>query len=200
MISTFTALIDANVFYSVRLRSLVLWSAQTDCFRARWTDAIHDEWIAHLLENRPDLNRETLQRTRDAMDGSVPDCLVTGYEPLIEGLSLPDPKDRHVLAAAIAARANVIVTFNLKDFPEDILSGSGLHACHPDEFLLDISSISARSFITAARDDFRHYENPPLTLEDYLGSLEAAGVPKTADYLRSMGVVMKQTAVKPVSP
>lgn len=200
MISTFTALIDANVFYKSRLRSLILWAAQTDLFRARWTNKIHEEWMQNLLERRPDLTRESLERTRQAMDRSIEDCLVAGYELLIDGLTLPDPDDRHVLAAAIAARANVIVTFNLTDFPEDTLKVFGLHVCHPDDFLLDVASISAPHFITAARDDFRHYENPPLTMEDYLTSLENAGVPKTAAYLRSMAIVMKQKAVKVTGP
>lgn len=199
MISTFTALIDANVFYGARLRSLILWAAQTDCFRARWTDRIHDEWVENLLKNRPDLTREELQQTREAMNSAVLDSLVTGYEPLIEGINLPDPNDRHVVAAAIAARANVIVTFNVKDFPMETLELSGLHVCHPDEFLLDISSISARAFITAARDDFMHYVNPSLTLDNYISSLEVAGVPKTAAYLRSMGVVMTQKSIKQAS-
>ena len=51
------------------------------------------------------------------MDEHVPDCLVTGYEPLISGLSLPDADDRHVLAAAIHVGASLIITYNLSDFP-----------------------------------------------------------------------------------
>jgi hypothetical protein len=78
--------------------------------RARWTDAIHDEWIRKVLQNRPDLTAQQLARTRELMNRAVPDCLVSGYEKLIDKLELPDPDDRHVLAAAIHARANVIVT------------------------------------------------------------------------------------------
>jgi hypothetical protein len=69
------------------------------------------------------------------MDRAVPDCLVTGYEPLIEGLTLPDPNDRHILAAAIRCGAQIIVTLNLKDFPADVLDPYGVEAMHPDEFL-----------------------------------------------------------------
>ena len=70
-----------------------------------------------LSRNRPDIPSDKLDRLRQLMNGAVRDCLVSGYEPLIEGLKLPDPADRHVLAAAIKASAQVIVTSNLKHFP-----------------------------------------------------------------------------------
>ena len=98
--------------------------ALTDLFRAKWTDDIHEEWMRSVLKNRPDLRREQLERTRDLMNAHVRDCLVTGYEDLIDSLALPDPDDRHVLAAAIRAGAEVIVTFNLKDFPPNALGNT----------------------------------------------------------------------------
>ena len=108
--ATFTALYDACVLYPAPLRDLLMRLALTDLFRARWTDAIHEEWIRNVLANRSDLKREQLERTRDLMNAHVRDCLVTGHENLIEGLNLPGPDDRHVLAAAIRAGAGVIVT------------------------------------------------------------------------------------------
>lgn len=122
----FTALYDACVLYPAPLRDLLLQLALTDRFRAKWTNAIHDEWIRNVLEQRPDLTAAQLQRTRELMDLHVRDCLVDGYEPLIAGLNLPDPNDRHVLAAAIHARADVIVTFNLGDFPAAVLKPTDL--------------------------------------------------------------------------
>jgi len=95
--------------------------ALTDLFRAKWTDAIHEEWIRNLLKDRPDLTREQLERTRRLMDAHTRDSIVTDYEDLIPALSLPDSDDRHVLAAAIRSGADVIVTFNLADFPPEIL-------------------------------------------------------------------------------
>ena len=119
--SPFVAVLDACVLYPAPLRDLLLRLALTDLFRARWTDRIHEEWIQSLLSKRPDLSRERLQRTRGLMDRTVPDCLVTGFEELIETLVLPDPDDRHVLAAAIRSQAGVIVTYNIRDFPEEVL-------------------------------------------------------------------------------
>src|SRR5690606_9653017 len=116
--ATFTVIYDANVLYPAPLRSVLMFLAQTDLFRARWTLDIHEEWIRNLLLKRPDLSRKKLEWLRDMMIEAVPDSLVTGYEPAIDGLEVPDPDDRHVLAAALRANAEIIGTANLKDFPQ----------------------------------------------------------------------------------
>ena len=102
--AVYIAFYDASVLYPLELRSLLMHLALTGLFRARWSDAVHEEWICALLRNRPDLSRAKLERTRALMDAHTIDALVTGYEDLIEGLLLPDPDDRHVLAAAIRGR------------------------------------------------------------------------------------------------
>ncbi|MHC1478651.1 hypothetical protein ACYJW8_00235 [Frateuria aurantia] len=90
--STFTAVFDACVLYPANVRDLLVRLACTGSFRARWSDDIHDEWIRNLLENRPDLTRERLERTRQLMNDAVEDCLVTDYIPLINSIDgLPDP-------------------------------------------------------------------------------------------------------------
>lgn len=95
--------------------------AVSDLYKARWTDDIHREWIDSLLRNVPERSREKLERTRDLMNENTRDCLIYGYECIIPSLELPDPNDRHVLAAAIVGRCDVIVTQNLKDFPEEVI-------------------------------------------------------------------------------
>lgn len=100
--------------------------ALTGLFSAKWSAAVHEEWIHALLRRRPDLAREKLARTRMLMDLHAGDALVSGYEDLIESLQLPDPNDRHVLAAAIRGGADVIVTANLRHFPTDTLGNLGL--------------------------------------------------------------------------
>jgi predicted nucleic acid-binding protein len=94
-----------------------------------------------VLENRRDLSLIQLERTRQLMNAAVRDCLVVGYESRIDNLTLPDPDDRHVLAAALEAQAQVIVTYNLRDFPPDALQPRGLEAQHPDEFILRVIAI-----------------------------------------------------------
>src|SRR5215472_725688 len=112
---TFAVVYDANVLYPNTLRDLLIRIAQSGMVQAKWTSEILDEMTGALLRNRPDIPPARLGRLRDLMNAAVRDSLVTGYEPLIEGLKLPDPDDRHVLAAAIKAGAQVIVTANLKD-------------------------------------------------------------------------------------
>jgi len=109
-VSRYTALLDANVLYPAPMRDLLLQLAVTDLFKARWSADIHREWIEALLREQPHRDRASLERTRDLMDRHTRDALVLGYEALIPTLTLPDPGDRHVLAAAITGRCDVIVT------------------------------------------------------------------------------------------
>jgi predicted nucleic acid-binding protein len=118
METQFTVLFDACVLYSAPLRDLLIELASKGMFRGRWTNRIHDEWIRSLLKNRPDLKADQLERTRNLMNQRVLDCLVNDYVDLIHGIILPDEQDVHVLAAAIKAQAQIIVTYNIKDFPQ----------------------------------------------------------------------------------
>lgn len=120
--ANFTVVYDACVLYPAPLCDFLMWLALTDLFKARWTNEIHDEWMRNVLLNRSDLTLSQLTRTKNLMNANVRDCLVTGYESLIPTLELPDPGDRHVLAAAIRCNADVIVTFNLQDFPSQCLA------------------------------------------------------------------------------
>lgn len=187
MMSTFTAIYDACVLYPAPLRDLLMWLALTDLFRARWTDEIHDEWISNLLEDRPDLKREQLERTRELMNSHVRDCLVTGYEDLVEGLELPDPDDRHVLAAAIRTRASVIVTFNLDDFPSDRLGEYGIEAQHPDEFITHLLDLNPAAVCSAAKKQRATLKNPPKAVDEFLEALAKQRLPETVSRLREFG-------------
>jgi len=125
-LGNFTAFLDASVLYPAPLRDLLLELAVSDIYRAKWSNAVHEEWISSVLKNRPNLTRAQPERTRDLMNAHARDPLVTDFEQLIGILELPDPDDRHVLAAAIKCRADLIVTFNLNDFPAKILNRWGI--------------------------------------------------------------------------
>ncbi|MCD2157974.1 PIN domain-containing protein [Rhodococcus cerastii] len=127
---TFAVLYDANVLYPNVLRDVLIRFAQTGLVHARWTDRILDETFRNLGQDRPDIPSVKPDKLRELMNAAVPDCLVTGYEKLISALALPDVDDRHVLAAAIRAGAQVIVTANLRDFPDSELEQFGVEAKH----------------------------------------------------------------------
>src|SRR5437016_5654714 len=137
-----TAIYDANILYPAPLRDLFIRLAQAGLVRARWTETIHDEWLRNVLKDNPQLSPERLTRTRTLMNEAVRDCLVTDYEDLIGSLTLPDVDDRHVLAAAIRADANVIVTYNLTDFPAETLAHFDVVAQHPDDFLVSLLDVA----------------------------------------------------------
>ncbi len=114
----------------------------TGVVRAKWTDEILDEVFRNILANRPDLTMKQLGRTRELMNCAIRDVRVDGYQPLVSSLELPDPDDRHVLAAAIECGAQCIVTHNLKDFPASQLEPHGVEAIPPDEFVLDLLDLA----------------------------------------------------------
>ena len=97
----FVVVYDANALYGNAQRDLLIRIAQSGLVQAKWTDQILDEMLSNLGKKRPDIPPEKLGTLRELMNKAVRDCLVTGYEPLIESLKLPDPDDRHVLAAAV---------------------------------------------------------------------------------------------------
>ncbi|MGZ8218910.1 PIN domain-containing protein [Methylomagnum sp.] len=186
----FSVVYDACVLYPAPLRDFLMHLALTDLFRAKWTEAIHQEWIRSVLANRPDLTAEQLGRTKALMDSHVRDALVTGYEYLIPGLELPDPNDRHVLAAAIRSQSSLIVTFNLKDFPADALEKHEIEAIHPDDFIADLFDLNPARVLEAAASHRRSLRNPPKSVEDYLDVLLQQGLPETVGLLRGMGVAL----------
>ncbi|MEU8616974.1 PIN domain-containing protein [Streptomyces sp. NPDC048623] len=183
----FVAVYDANVLYPSTLRDVLIRVAQAGMVQAKWTDQILDETFRNLKANRPDLDPKRLDRTRELMSGAIRDVLVKGYEPLIEILDLPDPDDRHVLAAAIKSKAQVIVTSNLKDFPADKLATWDVQAIHPDAFIeaqVDLSPRKVYGVLTQIAED---WDRPPnAVVADVIDSLEREGLVASAAALRAL--------------
>jgi len=190
MSSHFTVVYDACVLYPAPLRDFLMRLALTDLFRARWSDMIHDEWIRNVLAQRSDLKPEDLERTRSLMNAHVRDCLVTGFEHLIPSVELPDPDDRHVVAAAIHSGASLIVTFNLKDFPAEQLKRYNLAAQHPDDFIFDLLDLHPAQVCEAAANHRRSLKNPPKTADEYLDTLLKQGLTQTVGLLREWKVAI----------
>ena len=190
MSSHFTVVYDACVLYPAPSRDLLMHLALSDLYRARWSDLIHDEWTRNVLTNRNDLNSDQLNRTRQLMNANVRDSLVAGFEYLIPSIELPDPDDRHVVAAAIHSGASLIVTFNLKDFPTDALKPYNLAAQHPDDFIVDLLDLHPASVLEAAASHRRSLKNPPKTADEYLDTLLAQGLTQSVAVMRQWTVAM----------
>lgn len=179
-----TVVYDANILYSAPLRDPFIRLALAGLVQARWTDTIHEEWMRSVVRDQPSITREKAENVRDLMNLNVRDCLVSGYESLIDGLILPDPDDRHVLAAAIHASAETIVTFNLKDFPANTLSTYSITAMHPDDFVAALFDMAPASVCGAVKRQREGLHNPPKTAEELLATLEGQGLIQTAARLK----------------
>jgi hypothetical protein len=178
------AVYDANILYPAPLRDLFIRLAQAGLVQARWTEQIHEEWLRNVLADNPQLSPVRLGRTRTLMNEAVRDCLVTGYEDLIDSLSLPDANDRHVLAAAIRAGAEVIVTYNLTDFPAETLARFDIEARHPDDFLIYLLDLAPDTVCSAVKRQRESLRNPPKTAQELLATFEGHGLPQTVARLR----------------
>lgn len=130
MLSTFTVLLDSSVLFPALVRDLLIQCASDGLFRGKLSAQINQEWTSSLLKKRPDINPERLDRICQLLERAMPDCMVTGYESLIDGLNLPDMNDRHILAAAIRSNAQIIVTFNTRDFPSEEMQKYDMQALH----------------------------------------------------------------------
>lgn len=117
---------------------------------------------------------------------AFPDALVHNYEGLLGNLKLPDPNDCHVLAAAIKVNANVIVTNNLKDFPEDYLETFGLKVKSADDFLTDIIDLNHEEALKAFKEMVLNKKNPELNEYEVLDLLRKSGLNDTANYLHAL--------------
>lgn len=180
----FKAVLDTNVIYPVVIRDLLLWFAHYDLYTPKWSKHIVDEW-RDVME-RKNVPAEIASARVNVINLAFPDALVTNYDGLICAVDLPDEKDRHVVAAAIKVNANIIVTNNLKDFPEDYLRGFGLSAKSADDFLTDIIDLNHEKAKEAFKEMVCHKKKPDLDEYQMLDQLRKCGLTQTADYLHSL--------------
>ncbi len=175
----FVVLLGANVLFPFRKRDVLLRFYHAGLFRARWSEQILDEWSRNLLALKPQLE-ESIRAQLQAMQAHFPEALVTGYEPLVASLDLPDADDRHVLAAAIKCGAQHIVTDNLADFPIEVLEQYDIEAIDADEFLSRTFDLYPSEALAVLRELRAHYRNPPYTAPEFILDLTAKGLPKLA--------------------
>ncbi|HEX8357846.1 MAG TPA: PIN domain-containing protein [Segetibacter sp.] len=180
----FTAVLDTNVVYPLISRDLLLWFAHYDLYTPKWSVHIFDEWRDVMM--RKGVTELEAEKRVGKANLAFPDALVQNYEGLIGHLTLPDKKDCHVLAAAIKTNANIIVTNNIKDFPEAYLQSFSLKATTTDDFLTDIIDLNPTEAVSAFREMVLNKKNPPLDEYQVLSQLRNIGLHNSADYLHAI--------------
>jgi hypothetical protein len=171
----YVAVLDACVLYSFSTRDILLRLVEAGLFRAAWNAEILDEMARNLTANGAADEDRVRLLLEDAFD-----TLGDRYLPIVP--KQVSEKDRHVVATALAQRANVIVTSNLNDFPRDALQALGLAVQHPDEFLVHQLSLDRDRTVQAVKDQMAELERPSFSLE--LLALEApAFAQKLAEWL-----------------
>lgn len=175
----FAAVLDANVLYPFLVRDVLLSLAQAGLYRPHWTAEINDEWSLHLIEAKPE-KEAAIRATVTLMNAAFPEALVENYEALIPAVQLPDADDRHVLAAAIRARANVIVTENTKDFPAEALARYDIEVLTADDFILNTVELYLTDSLQALKKMRARYRNPPRSPEELVTGFLRCGLVATA--------------------
>lgn len=177
------AILDANVLYPAPVRDLLLHLADAKLFQPKWTQEIQVEWTGNLLSRRPDIPEQAIANTVRAMNAAFPDANVVRYKGIINDLKLPDPDDRHVLAAAIKAGATHLVTANTKDFPQKYVSTFGILVYHPDKFIQGLIEANEAAALLAFETMISRLKKPPLGRCDVLAMLEKCGLVHSARLL-----------------
>lgn len=164
--TTFRVVLDANVLYPFTLRDTLLRAAAAGCYQVYWSAEILDEALRNL-EKAGKMNPAQCQYLQTQLTRAFPEAMVSGYEPLLPDLQ-NHPKDRHVVAAAMKAGAQVIVTLNLRDFqslPDEI------EALSPDDFLCDLLDLSPVQMHYIIEQQARDLRKPPSSVQELLVGL-----------------------------
>jgi predicted nucleic acid-binding protein len=178
----FSAVLDANALYPFSLRDSLLRLAELELYTPLWSERILEEMRRNLAEHR--ISDEQAARIVAAMRAAFEEAEVDPDEiTRLEPAMTNEPNDRHVLAAAVAAGSEVVVTFNLADFPAEACEPLGVEAIHPDQFLLDLHDLHPET-VHAALERQATDLTPPWPLDSLLDALETAGVPRFAAAVR----------------
>jgi predicted nucleic acid-binding protein len=181
----FFALLDACVLYPASLRDTLLRFASADFYVPMCSQRILDEaernLVADGVMSADDARRLRAKMTAVFADGLIADDAIVHLETTMTN----DPKDRHVLAAAVASETQTIVTHNVTDFPARALAPWDVQAQHPDEFLLGLFNIHPDLAAAMIVRQAQALRSPPLTPRDVLAALDVAGAPRFAEAVAS---------------
>jgi hypothetical protein len=174
------AVFDACILYPFHVRNILVQAAVDRLVEARWTDEIHDEWIRNLATSAPAIPMERLQNTRRLMNDALPEAMVSGYKHHVPAVNLPDPDDRHVVAAGIAAGAAIILTWNLRDFPANELKRFGLRRETPDAFMTGLYDKVPDLTIGSLANARRNLSKTQVSASGFIGILKSQDLTQLA--------------------
>lgn len=180
-----TVVLDACVLYPAPVRDILLSLAAEGLFNPKWTNQIQEEWVINLIENRKDLSRAKLNPTIQAMNNAFTDANIVNFEHLIPTLTLPDKNDRHVLAAAIRCNADLIITFNLKDFPTSELQKYNVEVQSPDILISDLIDLNLELCCIAFSKMIKRLRKPIKTKRQIIEILLKCGLKLSAAKLNN---------------
>jgi hypothetical protein len=173
--------LDACVLYPAAQRDFFMWLAAGGVIRAHWTNEIHDEWMRNV-ERDYGIARSVLEHVRKLMDRAAGDALISNYRQHEHLITKTDAKDRHVAAAAIAARKRskadivTIITWNLRDFDRKELAKVGVVSESPDDFLCHLFADSPEEVIAALVRMQNNLRNPSKTVQECVDTLATQGL------------------------
>jgi PIN domain len=185
----YTAFVDACVLAGTLKRNLLLTLAEAEFFRLRWSALVLEETeraIEKILQGKKVADASArARRARAAMEAAFEEACVVDFDDFLPACTgLPDPGDHHVLAAALKTRAATIVTDNLKDFPERVISPLNIEVRAADDFIADIIALDPGRAGVALRAMRERFKRPEKTAEILLLDMEAEGLVATVDILR----------------
>jgi predicted nucleic acid-binding protein len=181
-VGRFSAVIDANVLYSSYLRDLLLELGREGLFEPRWSKEILKEVQRALVKKFPGTEAQQSHKVT-LLNRAAPSAMIDDHLHLVDGLVSTDPKDRHVLAAAIRAQSGALVTFNVKHFPADMFETYGIELLNPDDFLFDLADLNESHFVRVVSQVISNYARPALTVTDFASVMYKSQCPKIADFV-----------------
>ena len=176
-------LVDACVLHSACCRDILIQCDIDGHFRLRWTKLILAETQHSILRRRPDLNSTQIRRTFKLMNRACPDALQISDKQPHPRLNLPDPNDNHILAAAINTNSEIILTFNLKDFPSGILNQYKIKAQHPDDWLNKFYQSKPSDLLSSLEKCRTRLRSPTLNIREYKSELKKCGLSRLSSLI-----------------
>lgn len=176
LIGRYSAFLDANVLHPAFLRATLLWFADDRLLRPVWSSDVLEEWRRSVKARHVEIDDAKLDALQAKFVTHFPDAEVTGYQPFIAVLNLPDDNDRHVLAAAIVGRCNGIITANLKHFPSEVVGTFGIEVVHPDDFIVNVIDLDESRALAALRRHRAAMTKTSPSPDEYLAFFERCGL------------------------